>query len=58
MQAFKTIKDTFDEVYGALPVPVFLLDGNAHMVKASRAFLELAKAAAARLTQLLISNKK
>ncbi len=56
MQAFKTIKDTFDEVYGPLPVPVFLFDGQAQMVKANRAFLELAKADAARLPQLSISD--
>ncbi len=44
MPAFTTINDTFDEVYGSLPVPVFLFDEQARMVKANRAFLELAKA--------------
>ena len=56
MQAFKAIKDTFDEVYGSLPVPVFLFDGQAQMVKANRAFLELSKADADRLPQLSISD--
>ncbi|MCX5899359.1 MAG: sigma 54-interacting transcriptional regulator, partial [Proteobacteria bacterium] len=39
-----------------LPVPVFLFDGQAQMVKANKAFLELAKAGAARLPQLSISD--
>ena len=56
MPAFKTIKDTFDEIYGSLPVPVFLFDEQARMVKANRAFLELAQADPDRLQQLSISD--
>ena len=56
MPAFTTIKDTFDEIYGSLPVPVFLFDEQARIVKANRAFLELAQADPDRLQQYAISD--
>ncbi len=56
MQTFTTVQDTFDAVYGSLPVPVFLFDEQARMVKANRAFLDLARADADMLPQLCISD--
>jgi len=56
MQTFTAVKDIFDEVYGSLPVPVFLFDDQAHIVKANRAFLELAKADAGMLPKLSIAD--
>ncbi len=56
MTAFTIMNDTFDEVYGSLPVPVFLFDGQARMVKANRAFLDLAKVGPERLPQLSIAD--
>ncbi|MBN2106336.1 MAG: PAS domain S-box protein, partial [Deltaproteobacteria bacterium] len=56
MPAFITIKNTFDEVYGSLPVPVFLFDDQARMIKANRAFLDLAQVGPERLPQLSIAD--
>ncbi len=56
MPAFTTIKDMFDEIYGSLPVPVFLFDEQARMVKANRAFLELTQTDPDRLQQLSIAD--
>lgn len=56
MPAFKIITDMFDEVYGSLPVPVFLFDDQARMVKANKAFLDLAKVWPDGLPQLSISD--
>ena len=43
METFTTVRDIFDEAFGSLPVPVFLFDGQAKLVKANRAFLELVR---------------
>ncbi|MCP4717787.1 MAG: hypothetical protein GY868_21895, partial [Deltaproteobacteria bacterium] len=54
MNTFLTVKETFDEVYGMLPIPVFLFDGNAQMVCANPAFLELARVTVRELPQLSV----
>lgn len=56
MQTFTAVQDTFDAVYGNLPVPVFLFDEQARLIKANRAFLDLACADADMLPQLCISD--
>ena len=43
MNTFKTVKETFDEIYGSLPIPVTLFDENARLVKSNQAFLDISQ---------------
>ncbi len=56
MHLFSTVKKTFDAVYGALPVPVFLFDGKADLVNANQAFLDLAGIQAKDIPTLSVSS--
>lgn len=53
---FKTLRDLFDELYGTLPLPVFLFDGTTRVVKANTAFLELARISPSDLMSYRISD--
>ena len=43
MNEFNVVKETFDIIYGSLPMPIFLFDEKARLVKANQAFLDLSK---------------
>lgn len=44
MNAFKYVKETFDELYGTLSIPVILFDEKARLIKVNQPFLDLTKA--------------
>ena len=44
MDTFKYAKETFDELYGRLSMPVILFDEKARLIKANQSFLDLTKA--------------
>ena len=43
MNTFKMVKETFDELYGPLPIPIFLFDEKTRLVNANQSFLDLAR---------------
>jgi PAS domain S-box-containing protein len=44
MNTFSSVKETFDELYGRLSLPVVLFDEKARLMRANQSFLDLAKA--------------
>jgi PAS domain-containing protein len=56
MNEFNVAKETFDKIYGSLPIPIFLFDEKARLVKANQAFLDLSKANAADLQNFCVSS--
>jgi PAS domain S-box-containing protein len=56
MNEFNTVQETFDRIYGSLPIPIFLFDEKARLVKANQAFIDLSGANAADLQSFFVSS--
>lgn len=56
MNEFKVLLETFDKIYGLLPIPIFMFDEKALLVKANQAFLDLSRANAAELQSFSVSS--
>ena len=56
MNEFNVVKEAFDKIYGSLPIPIFLFDEKAMLVKANQAFVDLSGANAADIQRFFVSS--
>jgi len=54
--SFTTVCTSFDEVYGRLPMPVFLFDSTTQIIKANKAFCDLAQVSSEKLSEYSIAD--